>query len=395
MSGVTDLNLSGNRIAQLPDLVSSLGNLLTINLDDNSLNTLPSGVAGLTSLTRLSLKGNPLQSLPPELGCIHALRTLELDPKARLFPSTLRRLTRTHPPSPARRPPPGRSRARDGGGRAQAELTVPPPEVSRKGGAAVLAYFRRMADARLTGRMEAARLQLVALPQAAPATFATPARPLRCPFSPSARPLPRGAARAHEGPGRAGAAAAGGGGPDAALARAQPPARAPRRDRRPPRPPHPHGPLLGLPPRPPSSPAPPRLARLRLALNAPHRRSCTTISSAVYPTALEPSRSRPRARPRRAPPPRTHDLHGRAPTARGAPTGEPTGERGGADAHGARPRGKSLPRGPPPATPPFPPSPPARALPASPRRELKCGELAAPGRAHVPGGARAPQHVPQ
>ena len=181
MSGVTDLNLSGNCIAQLPDLVSSLGNLLIINLDDNALNTLPSGVAGLTSLTRLSLKGNPLRSLPPELGCIHALRTLELDPKARLFPSTLRRLTRTHPPSPARRPPPGRSRARDGGGRAQVELTVPPPEVSRKGGAAVLAYFRRMADARLTGRMEAARLQLVALPQVAPTTFVTPVRPLRCP----------------------------------------------------------------------------------------------------------------------------------------------------------------------------------------------------------------------
>ena len=126
-SGLTALNLTNNKIAELSEDVSKLDSLRDMNLDYNMLETLPPTVSAMGSLTLLSIKNNQLSRLPVELGMLTRLRTLDLG-----FPGP--------------------------------DMQMPPKEVSRKGGTAVLDYLRRMVAALKHGRMEAQRLALIAMP---------------------------------------------------------------------------------------------------------------------------------------------------------------------------------------------------------------------------------------
>ena len=71
LTGLTELQLQGNRLTTLPaDIFSGLSALQTLNLNDNQLSTLPAGLfSGLTSLTFLGLERNPAlpASLPASL----------------------------------------------------------------------------------------------------------------------------------------------------------------------------------------------------------------------------------------------------------------------------------------------------------------------------------------
>ena len=126
-SALTELTLTNNNLAAISEDVSKLTTLKTLTLDFNQLVTLPTTVSGLGSLTLLSLKNNPLETLPVQLGMCARLRLLELG-----FPGP--------------------------------DMQIPPKEVSRKGGAAVLDYLRRMGVTLKTGRQEAQRLGLIKMP---------------------------------------------------------------------------------------------------------------------------------------------------------------------------------------------------------------------------------------
>jgi len=126
-SGLRTLTLSNNEISELSEEVSRLKSLEVMNIDNNKLSTLPPAVSAMDSLKLLSLKDNELRTLPLELGMLTRLRTLDLG-----YPGP--------------------------------DMEMPPKEVSRKGGVAVLDYLRRMVATLRHGRLEAQRLGLVSMP---------------------------------------------------------------------------------------------------------------------------------------------------------------------------------------------------------------------------------------
>ena len=75
---VTVLDLSCNKIAELPDAFCSLKNLMQIDLSKNCLASLPANFGDLQSLKRLDLYNNNLVSLPLSFGALRALKWLDL-----------------------------------------------------------------------------------------------------------------------------------------------------------------------------------------------------------------------------------------------------------------------------------------------------------------------------
>jgi Leucine-rich repeat (LRR) protein len=141
--GLVELNLTGNRLAGLPESVSRLTGLATLLLSSNRLPALPPAIAGCTALTRLAARDNRLEcvraagALPrlrallvghnaglrhvaAEVGRCGALETLELDPP----------------------------------------VAFPPPHVRAAGVAAALAHLRLVLGARETGALDMAGLGL-------------------------------------------------------------------------------------------------------------------------------------------------------------------------------------------------------------------------------------------
>jgi len=77
---VTHLNLSNNRLQHVPDIISSLSNLIRLDLSNNSLTQITHTVGTLSALTHLILKNNQLteEGLPKDMIEMRSLRTLNL-----------------------------------------------------------------------------------------------------------------------------------------------------------------------------------------------------------------------------------------------------------------------------------------------------------------------------
>jgi len=77
-SGATKLDLSHEKITELPPEIGKLHKLTELDLDNNQLTALPPEIANLHKLTVLILYNNQLTALPPEIGNLHNLTELYL-----------------------------------------------------------------------------------------------------------------------------------------------------------------------------------------------------------------------------------------------------------------------------------------------------------------------------
>jgi internalin A len=75
---LTELDLNGNQLSELPPEIGQLTSLTGLYLRDNQLNELPPEIGQLTDLTILYLRGNQLSELPPEIGQLTNLAELNL-----------------------------------------------------------------------------------------------------------------------------------------------------------------------------------------------------------------------------------------------------------------------------------------------------------------------------
>lgn len=73
------LDLSRNQLTQLPPEITELKNLTVLDLDSNQLIQLPSDIVKLKNLTILDLDSNQLTQLPSEIVKLKKLTTLDLD----------------------------------------------------------------------------------------------------------------------------------------------------------------------------------------------------------------------------------------------------------------------------------------------------------------------------
>jgi len=94
LTGLTALNLTGNRLITLPPEIGLLTGLTVLNLMGNRLITLPPEIGQLTALTNLDLRGNDLSTLPPEFCQLTALTVLDLmTNELRILPPSIGQLT--------------------------------------------------------------------------------------------------------------------------------------------------------------------------------------------------------------------------------------------------------------------------------------------------------------
>ena len=75
---LTVLNISRNRISQLPEIFAQMSQLTVLDLSNNSLNRLPGAVCWLTNLQELLILGNfHLRRLPLEMGRLVSLKNFQ------------------------------------------------------------------------------------------------------------------------------------------------------------------------------------------------------------------------------------------------------------------------------------------------------------------------------
>lgn len=77
-SQLTILDLSGNQLATLPEEIGSLVNLTSLDLSGNELQTLPKSIGNLKKLQFLNLRNNLLQALPHEVTHLTTLKQLTI-----------------------------------------------------------------------------------------------------------------------------------------------------------------------------------------------------------------------------------------------------------------------------------------------------------------------------
>jgi Leucine-rich repeat (LRR) protein len=77
LSGLQQLNMSGNGLEYFPVVLCGLRDLQVLELYGNRINMIPECISELTSLQHLNMNGNGLTSLPSSLGRSH-LRRLEM-----------------------------------------------------------------------------------------------------------------------------------------------------------------------------------------------------------------------------------------------------------------------------------------------------------------------------
>jgi len=78
MLGLEILYLGGNQLRDIPATIGKLKNLISLVLCDNHLETIPSTVANLQNLESLSLHNNTLKTLPVEIVTLKNLQQLSL-----------------------------------------------------------------------------------------------------------------------------------------------------------------------------------------------------------------------------------------------------------------------------------------------------------------------------
>ena len=78
LTAVIRLDLSENKLTDLPEWLGNLTALTELDLSGNQLTDLPEWLGNLTALTELDLSGNQLTDLPEWLGNLTALTTLRL-----------------------------------------------------------------------------------------------------------------------------------------------------------------------------------------------------------------------------------------------------------------------------------------------------------------------------
>eukprot|EP00249_Psilotum_nudum_P018052 c26617_g1_i1 orf=301-1902(-) len=79
LTWLTELNLSGNRLASIPGSIGELRNLKVLDLSTNLLTSLPDSLGNLTSLETLKIENNKIEELPWTIGQCTALVELNAD----------------------------------------------------------------------------------------------------------------------------------------------------------------------------------------------------------------------------------------------------------------------------------------------------------------------------
>jgi leucine-rich repeat protein SHOC2 len=74
----TKLDLSGQKLTELPDSIGDLDSLVELDLSNNQLTCLPDSIGNLTKLTRLNLESNRLTRLPESIGNLVKLTVLNI-----------------------------------------------------------------------------------------------------------------------------------------------------------------------------------------------------------------------------------------------------------------------------------------------------------------------------
>ena len=70
---LTELNLLGYQLAELPKEIGTLTQLKKLYLSGNKLTELPAGISNLVNLEELYVPGNHLKVLPKEIGSLRKL----------------------------------------------------------------------------------------------------------------------------------------------------------------------------------------------------------------------------------------------------------------------------------------------------------------------------------
>ncbi|MBC1294859.1 leucine-rich repeat domain-containing protein, partial [Nostoc sp. UCD122] len=79
LTNLTQLHLDGNRITQIPEVIAKLTNLTQLHLDGNRITQIPEVIAKLTNLTQLHLDGNRITQIPEVIAKLTNLTQLHLD----------------------------------------------------------------------------------------------------------------------------------------------------------------------------------------------------------------------------------------------------------------------------------------------------------------------------
>jgi Leucine-rich repeat (LRR) protein len=78
ISDLSQIMITGNKIATIPSDISNLGQLKKLDLSNNQIENIPPEIGMLTSLKTLNLSGNPISSIPDEIKNCTSLKTLNL-----------------------------------------------------------------------------------------------------------------------------------------------------------------------------------------------------------------------------------------------------------------------------------------------------------------------------
>ncbi|WP_230968440.1 COR domain-containing protein, partial [Nostoc sp. WHI] len=78
LTNLTQLDLSGNQITQIPEAITNLTNLTRFHIGGNKITQIPEAIANLTNLTQLDLSGNQITQIPEAIANLTNLTQLDL-----------------------------------------------------------------------------------------------------------------------------------------------------------------------------------------------------------------------------------------------------------------------------------------------------------------------------
>ncbi|MBW4464263.1 MAG: leucine-rich repeat domain-containing protein [Pegethrix bostrychoides GSE-TBD4-15B] len=78
LTNLTELDLRGNQISEIPTIIGNLINLTELDLSSNQISEIPEVIGQLTNLTKLDLSGNQISEIPTAVGHLTNLTRLNL-----------------------------------------------------------------------------------------------------------------------------------------------------------------------------------------------------------------------------------------------------------------------------------------------------------------------------